>query len=119
MIFIKIKAANFEDFKDPSKVNIEVDKGDEGLHYKGTKNVDPGYHDYLVWPHTKSFEGNDGHLYAIGYVEFTGWSIWGYNTTECPSENYNAIAFECWMSAAILVKSTDGGLTWDKAGSSK
>ena len=115
-ISVKIKAASFEDFKDPSKVNIEVDKGDEGLHYKGTKNVDPGYHDYLVWPHTQSFEGNDGHLYAIGYVEFTGWSIWGYNTTECPSENYNAIAFECWMSSAILVKSTDGGLTWDKAG---
>lgn len=115
-ISLKIKAANFEDFKDPSKVNFIFDKVENGLHYKGTKNVDPGYHDYLVWPHTQSFTGKDGHLYAIGYVEFTGWTVYGYNTPECPSENYNAIAFECWMSSAILVKSVDGGSTWDKAG---
>ena len=44
-------------------MNIEVDNN-EGLHYLGTKNVDPGYHDYLVWPHKTVFEGNDGHLYA-------------------------------------------------------
>ena len=115
-IAVKVKAKTFADFSDPNKVNIQISKDLSSLAYGGSKNTDPGYYDYLVWPHETSFEGKDGNLYAVSYVEFLGWTIWGYDSPECPSEDYGLIADECWMSSAILVKSTDGGLTWDKAG---
>lgn len=117
-IHVQVKAASIDEFADPSKVRIQISSDETTGHYKGTNDPEPGNYDYLIWPHTNSFEGSDGHLYSIAYLEFTGWTVYGYNSAECPSSNVGAIAFECWMSAAILVRSTDGGLSWDKVGSS-
>lgn len=117
-IHVQVKAASIDEFADPSKVRIQISSDETTGHYKGTNDPEPGNYDYLIWPHTNSFEGSDGHLYSIAYLEFTGWTVYGYNSAECPSSNLGAIAFECWMSAAILVRSTDGGLSWDKVGSS-
>lgn len=117
-IHVQVKAASIDEFADPSKVRIQISSDETTGHYKGTNDPEPGNYDYLIWPHTNSFEGSDGHLYSIAYLEFTGWTVYGYNSTECPASNVGAIAFECWMSAAILVRSTDGGLSWDKVGSS-
>ena len=117
-IHVQVKAASIDEFADPSKVRIQISSDETTGHYKGTNDTEPGNYDYLIWPHTNSFEGSDGHLYSIAYLEFTGWTVYGYNSAECPSSNVGAIAFECWMSAAILVRSTDGGLSWDKVGSS-
>jgi len=108
-------AKQWSDFSNPASVDFKVYKDNRG-HYLGSKDPNPGNYDYELWPHKNVFEGNDGHLYSIAYLEFTGWTVYGWNTPQCPSNNVNFVAFECWMSAAILVKSTDGGLTWDKAG---
>ena len=110
------KAKQWSDFSSPQNVNFKVYDDNKG-HYLGSRDPDPSKYDYELWPHKTVFEGKDGHLYSISYLEFTGWTVWGWNTPECPSSNVGYVAFECWMSAAILVKSTDGGLTWDKAGS--
>ncbi len=116
-IHVHVKAANMAEFADPSKVRIQISSDETTGHYKGTNDPEPGNYYYLIWPHTNSFEGSDGHLYSIAYLEFTGWTVYGYNSDGCPSSNVGAIAQECWMSAAILVRSTDGGLSWDKVGS--
>lgn len=115
-INVNVKASSFAELSDPTKVNLTVSTDENSGHYKGSRDPNPGNYDYLIWPITHSFEGSDGNLYSIAYLEFTGWTVYGYNTVGCPSNNVGAIAQECWMSAAILVKSTDGGLTWDKAG---
>ena len=115
-INVTAKAPSFLEMSDLTKVNFQVNTDENTGHYKGTRDPDPGKYDYLIWPIYDSFEGNDGNLYSIAYLEFTGWTVYGYNSTGCPSNNVGALAQECWMSAAILVKSIDGGLTWDKAG---
>lgn len=111
-----IKAASIEDFKDPEKVSFYVTEDVNSGHYKGTDDPDPGNYDYKIWPHGNTFIGNDGDLYSVAYLEFLGWEVWGYDSPECPNPNVGTLAEECWMSALILVKSTDGGVTWDKAG---
>ena len=112
----KVKGASINDFAYPEKVNFELSEEVGIGHYKGTRDPIPGNYDYKLWPHGNEYLGNDGNLYAVAYLEFLGWEVWDYNTIECPNTNVGTLADECWMSAAILVKSTDGGLTWDKAG---
>lgn len=112
---VVVTAKQWSDFSNPSAVNFKVYTDNRG-HYLGSKDPNPGNYDYELWPHKNVFEGNDGHLYSIAYLEFTGWTVYGWNSPECPSSNVGFVAFQCWMSAAILVKSTDGGITWDKAG---
>ena len=112
----KIKGASINDFAYPEKVNFKISEEVGIGHYKGTRDPIPGNYDYKLWPHGNEYMGNDGNLYAVAYLEFLGWEVWDYNTIECPNTNVGTLADECWMSAAILVKSTDGGLTWDKAG---
>lgn len=113
---VKVKGASINDFAYPEKVNFKISEEVGIGHYKGTRDPIPGNYDYKLWPHGNEYMGNDGNLYAVAYLEFLGWEVWDYNTIECPNTNVGTLADECWMSAAILVKSTDGGLTWDKAG---
>ena len=73
------KAKQWSDFSSPQNVNFKVYDDNKG-HYLGSRDPDPSKYDYELWPHKTVFEGKDGHLYSISYLEFTGWTVWGWNT---------------------------------------
>ncbi len=105
-----------------------VSAGEGKRSYFGTLNENPGAFDYRLWPNvTPGAKHNgyevDGVLYKVSYQEFWGWEVYGYSSGNqgCPvasGQPLNGSLEKCWYNGFILTKSTDGGETWVKAGSS-
>ena len=124
---ITYSAADLTNLKDGGTYFVRSSGTDAGT-YSGSEDPNPGNFDYKIWPTANGntganrFTGNDGNLYRVQYQEFHGWDIDSLvNNNICPDPNVVTTLEggleKCWYNGFVLTKSTDGGDTWQLAGS--